>query len=80
MRRVQIIFIALIAIAGIAGGLIGFALVDVQCTGACGAPRTYGGLIGVLIAAFGMGVVATLILRSMTQSGQKQASKDFREF
>lgn len=54
-----------IIVAGAAGGLIGWALVDVQCTGDCGTATTIGAVIGALGAAFGTAVVAVLVLRAM---------------
>jgi len=66
---------------GLAGGLIGFALVDLQCSGACDVPKGIGVLIGATLAcdvpkgigvltgatltAAGMGVVAVLVLRAL---------------
>ena len=54
-----------IIVAGAAGGLIGWALVDVQCTGDCGTATTIGAVIGALGAALGTAVVAVLVLRAM---------------
>lgn len=57
-------FIAILIGAG-AGGLIGWALVDVQCTGSCGTPRALGAGIGAIVAAIGTAVVSVLVLRAM---------------
>ncbi|MGD9702090.1 MAG: hypothetical protein AB7Q42_06710 [Acidimicrobiia bacterium] len=57
-------FIAIV-VAGAAGGLIGWALVDVQCTGNCGTATTIGAVIGALGAAIGTAVIAVLVLRAM---------------
>jgi len=54
-----------ILVAGAAGGLIGWALVDVQCTGECGAGTTIGAVVGALGAAIGTAVIAVLVLRAM---------------
>ena len=49
----------------LAGGLIGYTLVKLQCDGACAAPRGIGALTGALLAAGGMSVVAVLVLRAV---------------
>lgn len=54
-----------ILLAGLAGGTIGFALVDVQCTGDCAMPTGLGMLVGSVSFAAGMSVVAVLGLRAM---------------
>jgi len=54
-----------ILVAGLAGGTIGYALVDVQCTGDCAVPTGLGMLIGSLSFAAGMSIVAVLGLRAM---------------
>jgi len=57
-------FVAIL-VAGLAGGLIGYTLVKLQCDGACASPKGIGTLIGALIAAGGMSVVAVLVLRAV---------------
>jgi hypothetical protein len=54
-----------ILVAGIAGGVIGWALVDVQCSGDCSVPSAIGLVIGALATAIGTTVVAILVLRAM---------------
>lgn len=53
-----------ILIGGLAGGLIGFALVDIQCSGNCELATGLGMLIGSIAAAAGTAVVAILVLRA----------------
>lgn len=57
-------FVAVI-VAGVAGGLIGYALVDIQCSGECTVPNGIGLFLGASLTAFGMGVVAVLVLRAL---------------
>ena len=57
-------FVAII-LAGLAGGLIGYALVDVQCTGNCGLQLGLGVLVGSVSFAAGAAVVAVLGLRAV---------------
>ena len=54
-----------ICVAGLAGLLIGLALVRIQCTGDCGVPQGVGAITGAVIAAGGVAVVAVLVLRAM---------------
>lgn len=54
-----------ILIGGFAGGLIGYALVDVQCDGDCGIPLGLGILIGSVVSAGGTAIVAVLVLRAL---------------
>ncbi len=60
-------FAAFVAIllSGFAGGLIGYTLVELQCHGTCATQRGLGALVGAIIAALGMSVVAVLVLRAL---------------
>jgi hypothetical protein len=57
-------FIA-ICVAGAAGGLIGYALADIQCTGSCGLALGIGIFIGSMSAAIGTAIVSVLVLRAL---------------
>jgi hypothetical protein len=57
-------FLAILA-AGAAGGFIGYAVTELQCTGDCTVSKGLGGLIGAVIAAVGVAVVVQLALRAM---------------
>jgi len=57
-------FVAVL-LGGVAGGLIGYGLVSLQCDGDCGLPLGLGVLIGAVVAAGGMSVVAVLVLRAL---------------
>jgi len=54
-----------IVVAGICGLLIGASLVRIQCDGDCGTPIGLGALIGGVVGAGGVAVVAVLVLRAM---------------
>jgi hypothetical protein len=56
---------AAICLGGLAGGLIGYSLVELQCSGNCGLPLGLGILAGAVIAAAGMSIVAVLVLRAL---------------
>jgi hypothetical protein len=61
----RIIAFAAITIAGIAGGFIGYAFVDLQTTGAASLATAIGAFVGAVIAAIGTAVVVVLTLRAM---------------
>ena len=65
-----------ILLAGVCGGLIGYALVDVSCTGDCGWQLGVGTLVGAVTSASGVAVVASLTLRAMHEwrSGPRATS------
>jgi hypothetical protein len=56
---------AAVILGGLAGGLIGYALVDVQCTGACDTPLGVGLFVGAVVTAGGMSIVSVLVLRAL---------------
>ena len=54
-----------VLLGGLAGGLIGHSLVDIQCSGDCGTPTALGLVVGATTAALGLAVVGVLALRAM---------------
>lgn len=54
-----------VLLGGLAGAVIGYSLVAIQCTGDCAVNKGLGLLAGAVIAALGMAVVAVLGLRAM---------------
>lgn len=54
-----------VLLTGLAGGLIGYALVDVQCDGTCAVPLGVGTLTGSVTFAGGSAVIAVLVLRAV---------------
>lgn len=64
-RTARVVAFASVLVAGLAGGTIGYALVDVQCSGDCGMTTGLGMLVGAVGFAAGMSVVAVLGLRAM---------------
>ena len=61
----RVIAFVAILLGGLAGGLIGFALVDLQCEGDCGVAKGIGLLVGAVLCAGGMAIVGVLALRAM---------------
>jgi len=56
---------AAILLSGLAGALIGYSLISIQCEGDCGLARGIGLLIGAIVAAGGMSIVAVLVMRAI---------------
>ena len=54
-------------IAGLCGGLIGYAVTDLQTTGDAPVLVGLGALLGAVVAAGGVAVVAVLALRAMAE-------------
>jgi hypothetical protein len=61
----RVIAFVAILLGGLAGAVIGFTLVDLQCDGDCSVPKGLGLLIGAVLCAGGMAIVAVLALRAM---------------
>ena len=57
-------FVAIL-VSGLAGGLIGYMLVELQCHGSCASPKGIGKMVGAINAAGGMSVVEVLVLRAL---------------
>ena len=56
-----------ILLAGACGALIGFAIVDIQCGGDCSALSGIGAVVGGVVGALGVAVIAVLVLRAMAE-------------
>ena len=71
----RIIAVVAIVLAGLCGGLIGYAVMDLQCTDGC---TTYAGLVGIgaaILAAGGVAIVAVLTLRAMSEWEAVEAAR-----
>lgn len=54
-----------ILVGGGMGALIGYGFVDIQCDGDCATPNGIGAVVGGLVAAVGVAIVAVVTLRAM---------------
>lgn len=54
-----------ICLSGLAGAMIGHSLISLQCDGDCSSAKGIGLLVGAIIAAAGMAVVAVLVMRAL---------------
>ncbi|HEY8059177.1 MAG TPA: hypothetical protein VID94_10515 [Acidimicrobiales bacterium] len=67
--------VASVLAAGACGGLIGWAVVDLQCTGDCTVPSGLGALIGALLAAVGTAVICVLAVQAMAEWHQQEGRR-----
>lgn len=74
-RGARIAAYTAVILGGVAGGLIGYALVDVQCTGSCDTPLGLGAFVGAVVTAGGMSIVAVLVLRALGEWRELQDRK-----
>jgi hypothetical protein len=74
----RVVAFSLITLAGAAGGLIGWAVVDLQCEGSCATPNGIGALVGAVMGAGGVAVIAVLALQALAewhaQEGRRRPS------
>lgn len=64
-RGARILAFLAILLGGLCGGLIGYGFTDLQCTEGCTGLAGGMGLLGAVLGATGVGVVAVLALRAM---------------
>lgn len=53
--------------AGILSAVIGYGLVDIDCARNCEGSKLLGIVVGALVGAIGVGIVAVLVLRAMSE-------------
>ena len=72
--RARLAALLAIVFAGACGGLVGYAITDLQCPGGCPTMAGVVGLGGAVITALGVGIVAVLALRAMAEwrTGSRQ--------
>jgi hypothetical protein len=63
----RILAFSAIVVAGLCGGLIGFAVADLQCTGDCTLQNVLAAAAGALMGAGGVAIIAALVLRAMSE-------------
>ena len=77
--RARLVALLAIVFAGTCGGLVGYTVTDLQCSGGCPTMAGVVGLGGAAIAAVGVGIVAVLALRAMAEwrtGSRQQAARD----
>jgi len=64
-RTARILAFGAILLGGFCGGLIGFSVPRLQCAGDCTTNKSLGGLVGAVLGALGVAIIAVLALRAM---------------
>ena len=67
---------ASIVVAAVCGGLVGFAITDIQCDGDCSALAVLGAAGGSLVTAVGTAIIAVLVLRAMAEWEDQASVRD----
>jgi hypothetical protein len=65
-----------ILLGGLCGGMIGYSVTDLQCTGDCSTNTALGGVAGAVLGALGVAVIAVLALRAMGEWKTIQAREE----
>ncbi len=75
-RRARVLAFVSICLAGLCGGITGYAYEDIQCDGDCGISIGLYTLGGALLASTGVAIISVLALRAMEewQRGSKKRS------
>ena len=63
----RLLALVAIVVAGACGGLIGYGFTDIQCDEGCPSLAGGMGVLGAVVAAVGVAVVAVLTLRAMAE-------------
>jgi hypothetical protein len=58
---------AAVLVAGACGGLIGWAVADLQCEGDCAVATGLSGMLGALLAAGGTALISVLAVHAMAE-------------
>jgi hypothetical protein len=66
-RGSRILAFLAVLVGGTCGALIGYGFTDLQCEGSCDTWLGVGTIVGALIGAVGVAVVAVLALRAMDE-------------
>jgi len=66
-RRAFLLTFTAVVAAGVFGAVIGYGLVDIGCTRDCSGDALLAAVIGAVIGAVGVGIVAVLVLRAMSE-------------
>ncbi len=71
----RLLTVASVLVAGACGGLIGWAVADLQCTGDCSVQTGIGGLVGALVAALGTALICVLAIQAMAEWREQEGRR-----
>lgn len=67
--------VAAVLVAGVCGGLIGWAVADLQCSGDCTVQTGIGGLVGAVLAAMGTALICVLAIQAMAEWREQEGRR-----
>ena len=67
--------VASVLVAGVCGGLIGWAVADLQCSGECAVQTGLGGMVGALLAAAGTALICVLAIQAMAEWREQEGRR-----
>lgn len=71
----RVLAVVAIVVAGLCGGLIGYAVMDLQCDDGCTTTAGFVGVGSAVVAAGGVAIVAVLTLRAMSEWQATEAAR-----
>lgn len=67
---------AAVVLAGLCGGLVGWAVANFQCVDSCETISAVGAVVGTLISSGGVAIIAVLVLRAMSEWNAQAPARD----
>lgn len=77
--KARLLAITAITISGLCGGLVGYAVTDLQCENKCDVLSGSIGLGSALLCALGVSIVANLALKAMSEWKTTERQQSVRE-
>ena len=71
----RVLTVASVLVAGACGGLIGWAVADLQCSGDCAVQTGLGGLIGAGLAAAGTAQICVQAVQAMAEWREQEGRR-----
>ena len=71
----RVLVVLAVLVAGACGGLIGWAVADLQCEGDCTVQTGLAGLGGALVAASGTAVICVLAIQAMAECREQEGRR-----
>ena len=77
--KARVLAVVGITISGLSGGLVGYAVTDLQCENSCNSLAGSIGLASALFAAIGVSIVTNLALKAMAEWKTNEKQQSVRE-
>ena len=77
--RARLLALLAIGVGGMSGGIVGYAVTDLQCADGCSTTAALIGIASAVITATGISIVTVLALRAMSEWHSYQRQQSARE-